>query len=317
MHRMSTSAAALVALSSLTFGTLADAKVFDNDTFLVTQEATDSFGFFVNGNRVSTLTSDLSATFTQEELAALLLANNGISMTSLLSSNFFDYVAKELDGLMDVNIVGDNVEIVFDRELITGNKSGTGSLKYNRPGGSDRNFVRVVGEALGDGGGDTGGGDDDDGPIVVIDGGGDGGSEESGGSRGGAGPFFNDTFTITKSGDAFQLSVNGVDFTAVADTGGDLMFQIPENTFKALILANNGVSGRFLGDATEFFEFLAKGNAGLIDVTLGSNIGFTIDRDFVLNEESGESVFKYDADGKKARNFVNFIGVVDMASPSS
>lgn len=314
MPRMSTAALALAAFA---LGSAADAKIFDNDTFRISQEATESFGFFINDHRVTTLTGsgDLSATFSQSELANLLLANNGLSMTSLMGSNFFEYIARDLSGLMDVTIVGDQVQIMFERTLVTGNKSGAASLKYSRPGGSDRNFVRVVGEALADGGGGVDVVDDD--PIVIVDAGGDGGSEASGGSRGGAGPFFNDTFTITKNGDAFLLSINGVELTSIADTGGDLMFQIPENTFKALVLANNGVSGRFLGDGTEFYEFLSKGNAGLLDVTLGSNIGFTIDRDFVLGEQSGESVFKYDADGKKARNFINFVGVVNSASPST
>lgn len=324
MRRTIASAALLV---SAAFSFNVEARIFDNDTFKISQEASDSFGFFVNGTRSATLTGsgDLSATFTQAELINLLLPNNGLSSDSLANSSFFKFIARDLAGLMDVSLSGGNVQIIFDRSIVTDEVTGKASLKYNRPGGSDRNFVTVVGEALsggGDtGGGDTGGGDTGGGdttpPVVVIPGGGDGGSVESGGSRGGSGPFFNDEFTITKTGDAFSLELNGVELTSIADSGGDLMFNIPENTFKALILANNGVSGRFLGDGTEFFDFLAKGNAGLIDVTLGDNIGFKIDRDFVLNEQSGESVFKYDADGKKARNFINFVGVVDPASPSS
>ena len=315
MRQTLTSVVALAALGSVAFGSLADAKIFENDTFLVAQEAADSFGLFINGNRERTLTGagDLTATFTDPELQQLILANNDINLAEAATAVFFEILPKDLIGLFSATITGTGVELMFSRELVTGNASGVSSFKYNTAvEGSDRNFVQITGQALEDG---DDGGDDD--PIVVV-GGGEPGSEESGGSRGGAGPFYNDTFTITQTGtDTFELDINGVSLGGIVDSSGDIAFQIPEDTLKALLLVNNGVTGDFLGSKTEFFDFLAKGNAGLIDVTLGSNIGFSIDRSFVTNELSGESSFKYDAGGKKVRNFVNFVGVVDLASPSS
>ena len=309
MRQTVTSAVALAALGSVAIGSVADAKIFENDTFLLAQEATNSFGLFINGSRERTLTGtgDLTASFTDPELQQLILANNDINLAQAATAIFLEILPKDLAGLFSANITGTGVELIFARELVEDNRSGASSFKYNTVvEGSDRNFVRITGQALA---GDPPGDPDPDPPIPPL---------PAGDSRGGAGPFYNDTFTITQTGDdTFLLDVNGISLGGIVDASGDINFQIPEDTLKALLLVNNGVSGIYLGSGTEFFDFLAKGNAGLIDVTLGSSIGFSIDRSFVTGEMSGESSFKYNAGGKKARNFVNFVGVVDLASPSS
>lgn len=297
MRKQLTAPFGLAALAVTAFASVADAKIFLNDTFRIAEEAVDSFGLFINDRRATTISStsnSLSATLSQAELQQFLLANNNLDASQAAASMFTAFLPKNLGGMFTVDFVGDDVALTFDRSFVERNGKGTVSFKYKGPEGSDRNFVRVTGKAL----------LSDD--AIIGD------------SRGDAGPFYNDTLTITKSSDVFMLNINGMDLTSVADTGGDITFTVAADAFKTMVLANNGVSGKFLGDETEFFDFLAKGNSGLIDVTLGTDIEFTIDRDFVLNEESGQSSFKYNAGGnKKARNFVNFVGQVSSASPSS
>ena len=294
-------------LFSLGIARQASAQVFINDSFRIVQEAATSFSLLINNKLVRTLRGNdmLEASFSQGELTSLLLANNNFPKggTSGLMT-FTKFSALELRGLMKGEISADNVTITFDRQLITENRSGYVGLKYTGPRGIEHNFVKVRGVG------------DPDTPmdrtsLVVsptkllrppgrID------------ERGGKGPFFNDTFTITQNGALFLLDINGVQLTPIGDIGGDVVFQIPTVVFKQLVLANNGVSGSFLGDDTFFFEFLAKGNSGLIDVALRKDtISFKIAREFVESEMQGESSFKYNALGQPARNFINFVGVVN------
>lgn len=307
---MLSAAASVIALGAMSGQS--EAQVFMNDSFRVVQDTATTFDLFVNNDRVRTLTGagDLQADFTQQELAGLLLANNNFNDAQVAMTMFTEFVDRDLSGLIDAQINDDTVIITFDRQLITENRSGETSFKYTGPRGRERNFVEVTGI------GESDVPPDNSSPQVFptetlpppgdVD------------SRGGKGPFFNDTFTITQRGGQFLLDINGVELTPLDDTGDTISFQIGTDTFKDLVLTNNGVSGSFLREDTFFFEFLAKGNSGLIDVALrDDSISFDIEREFVLNEMSGESSFKYNALGQRARNFVNFIGVVDNASPSS
>lgn len=304
-------ASLFAAVTVLGFNNHAQAEIFDNDTFLLMQNTSDTFDLFINDDPVRTLmgTGNLNASFGQQELAGLLLTNNNLNDMQAAMSTFTEFVDRELSGLMSARITADTVTITFNRQLATENRSGQSSFKYSGPRGNDRNFVTVTGMGASDV-------PENDSQLVnAID---ELPPTDGPDSRGGKGPFNNDTLTLTQRGDMFLLDINGVRFDPVDDTGGNIKFQIPTDDFKAIVLSNNGVSGRFLGEDTFFFEFLAKGNSGLIDVALRDDtISFDIAREFVLDELEGESSFKYNALGQRARNFVNFKGVVEAASPST
>ena len=290
----------------------AQAEIFDNDTFLLMQNTSDTFDLFINDAPTRTLmgTGDLRASFGQQELAGLLLTNNNLDDMQASMAMFTEFVDRELSGLMSARITQDTVTITFNRQLATENRSGQSSFKYSGPRGRDRNFVTVTGMGASDVP------ENDSQFLNALD---ELPPTDGPDSRGGKGPFNNDTLTLTQRGGNFLLDINGVQFDPIEDTGGEIIeFQVATDDFKAIVLSNNGVSGRFLGEDTFFFEFLAKGNSGLIDVALRDDtISFDIAREFVLDELEGESSFKYNALGQRARNFVNFKGVVEAASPST
>jgi hypothetical protein len=296
---------ALLALGSVVND--ARAQVFMNDSFRVIQESTTSFDVYINGERVRRLSGDgaLQANFSQRELAGLLLANDDLKRGWIVRARLSDFVALDLTGLMSAQITDDNVAITFERQLITESRSGQAGFKYTGPRGRERSLlVGVSGIGTSDVPPDLS--SPQLFPTQTFAGLGDTDS------RGGKGPYFNDMFTITQFDGYFVVNINGVELTRLADQAGDIIVQINTDTFEQLVLENNGVSGSFLREDTYFFNFLAMGNAGLIDVALRSdNISFSIAREFVTSEIISESLFEYNALGQRAGNFINFVGTVD------